>query len=192
MTTQQSDKSGRYSGVAIALHWILALGLTANVVIALTYPLFGDENIRFFIDTHKSIGITLLGFALLRVLWRFTHQPPAYPYQQPALENFLAKATHTFLYALMLLIPISGWMHDSAWKAAPEIKMYWFGFFEWPRISWIMQVEAETKEMLHGLFGGVHEWMSYALYALVALHVIAALKHHFDKENRVRGRGILP
>ena len=83
-------------------------------------------------------------------------------------------------------------MHDSAWKAASEIKMNWFGFFEWPRIAWIMQVEPVAKERLHDLFGSVHEWFTYMLYALVTLHIAAALMHHFSKTNRVRGRGILP
>ena len=106
--------------------------------------------------------------------------------------SFLANATHLFLYTLMLLIPLSGWMHDSAWKAASEIKMNWFGFFEWPRIAWIMQVEPVAKERLHDLFGSVHEWFTYMLYALVTLHIAAALMHHFSKTNRVRGRGILP
>lgn len=185
------NKTGRYTKTAIFLHWLVAGGLSLNILIALTYEWFGDEHIRFFIDAHKSIGISVLGFALIRILWRFSHTPPEYPYQQPTIEKWLAKLTHIFLYLLMLLIPLSGWMHDSAWVAAPEVKMYWFGLFEWPRIATIMQAPAETKEMLHGLFGRLHEAFSIALYLLVSLHIVAALKHHFAKTNRVRGRGIL-
>lgn len=185
------NESTRYTKVAIILHWVVAAGLFINVLLGLLAESFGKENIRFAINTHKSIGITLLGFILLRLLWRLTHKPPAYPYQQPPLERFLAGATHTLLYVVMLLIPLSGWMHDSAWKSAGEIKMYWFGLFEWPRIGWIMDVEPVAKESLHTLFGNLHEWSATALYALVALHVAAALKHHFSKTQRVRGRGIL-
>lgn len=182
----------RYTTTAIFLHWLVALGLIGNVTLGLITDYVGDANIRFVIDTHKSIGVTLLGFVLLRLTWRVTHRPPVYPYQQPKLERILASGTHLLLYFVMLMIPMSGWMHDSAWKAAPEVKMYWFGFFEWPRISAIMQLEPDFKESLHDLFGGMHTWFSYMLYALVSLHIVGALKHHFSATQRVRGRGILP
>jgi cytochrome b561 len=74
---------------------------------------------------------------------------------------------------------LSGWMHDSAWKAAPEIKMYWFGLFEWPRISWIMELEPVLKEQWHEVLGEVHEIMGKILLALFVLHVGGALKHQF-------------
>lgn len=187
-----ANSSTRYTRTAIILHWVVAFGLVVNVVLGLSTDYVGDENIRMVIDTHKSMGITLLGFVLLRLSWRVSHKPPVYPYQQPNLERFLASATHLSLYGLMLLIPLSGWLHDSAWKAASEIKMYWFGLFEWPRIAWVMQVEPEAKERLHDLFGSMHQWFSYMLYGLVALHISAALMHHFSNTQRVRGRGILP
>ncbi|MFT5278071.1 MAG: cytochrome b561 [Granulosicoccus sp.] len=186
------NNSKSYTKVAIILHWLVALGLILNIALALSTDYVGDENIRFVINNHKSIGITLLGFALMRILWRVTHQPPAYPYQQPKLERFAAHGTHLLLYALMLMIPLSGWMHDSAWKLASEIKMYWFGFFEWPRITVIMELEPVLKEQLHSILGGIHTWLSYALYLLVSVHVVAAIMHHYSKTNRVRGRGILP
>jgi cytochrome b561 len=181
-----------YTKIAIILHWIVALGLITNIVLALLIPYVGDGNIRFVIDSHKSIGITLLGFALLRVVWRFTHQPPEYSYIQPKLERLAAHGTHLLLYTLMLMIPISGWMHDSAWKSASEISMYWFGLFEWPRITPIMELEPVLKEHLHDIFGGMHTWFSYALYLFSGIHIAAALMHHYSKKNRVRGRGILP
>ena len=187
--TIQSEN--RYTSTAIVFHWILAVGLFVNVSIALIYPYFGDQYIRLAIDSHKSIGITLFGLGILRLLWRMTHKPPTYPIKQSGLVRRLVKSTHGLLYSLIILIPLSGWMHDSAWKAANEIKMYWFGFFEWPRISWIMEIEAEQKEMLHSLFGGFHEWFSYTLYALVLLHIVGALKHHFSKTERIRGRGMI-
>jgi cytochrome b561 len=182
----------RYTKTAIILHWVIALGLIVNIGLALSIGYVGDENIRFVINNHKSIGVTLLGFALMRIIWRMSHQPPAYPYQQPKLERLAANGTHLLLYALMLMIPLSGWMHDSAWKSASEISMYWFGIFEWPRIDAIMEIEPVFKEQLHDIFGGIHTWLSYTLYSLVSLHIVAALMHHYSKTQRVRGRGMLP
>jgi cytochrome b561 len=57
--------------------------------------------------------------------------------------------------------------------------MYLFGLFEWPRIGWIMNTDPAFKERLHGIFGGIHHWLAYALYALVGLHIAAALKHQW-------------
>lgn len=186
------NNSNSYTKIAIILHWLVALGLILNIALALLIPYVGDENIRFVINNHKSIGITLLGLALLRIVWRFTHQPPEYPYKQPKLERLAAHGTHFLLYILMLMIPLSGWMHDSAWQLAPEINMYWFDLFEWPRIAAIMELEPIFKEQLHDIFGGIHMWLSYALYLLVGIHIAAALMHHYSTTNRVRGRGILP
>ncbi len=183
--------STRYTTTAIVLHWIVAIGIIANVILAWVFEYIPDAHIRLAIDTHKSLGITLLGFALLRLLWRFTHQPPAYPIKQNVLEKFLAKATHAMLYFLMLMLPISGWVHDSAWIAAPEIPMNLFGLFEWPRISYVMELGAEAKKTVHTITGYMHTYFSYALYALVFLHVSAALMHHFSPTKRVRGRGII-
>jgi cytochrome b561 len=186
------NNTNRYTKTAIILHWVVALGLILNIGLALSIGYVEDENIRFVINNHKSIGVTLLGFALMRLIWRMTHQPPAYPYQQPKLERVAATGTHIMLYILILMIPLSGWMHDSAWKSASQIRMYWFGLFEWPRLAVIMELEPVLKEQVHGIFGGIHTWLSYALYSLVGLHVVAAFMHHFSKTNRVRGRGMLP
>lgn len=175
--------ASRYTRTAIALHWVIAVLITLNVALGLFAESFGQDRIRAMIDAHKSIGITVLGLVLMRLLWRATHVPPALPDHYRAWEKFAAKAAHIALYLLMLAMPISGWLHDSAWKAAPEIKMYWFGLFEWPRIGWIMNMEPAAKEMLHGLFGEIHEILAFGLYLLVALHIAAALKHQFvDKE----------
>jgi len=76
-------------------------------------------------------------------------------------------------------MPLTGWAHDSAWKAAPEIPMKLFGVFEWPRIGFIMALPAERKEYLHDVLGTMHEVGGYMLIALVILHLAGALKHQF-------------
>ena len=71
----------------------------------------------------------------------------------------------------------------SAWSAAPRIKMYWFGLFEWPRIGWIMDMAPVAKKAAHAELFAVHQWLGYALYVLFFLHVGGALKHQFiDKQ----------
>lgn len=169
----------KYTRTAIVLHWLMALLIFINLVLAFITEQIPEDRIRLAIDTHKSIGITVLGLVLMRILWRVTHAPPPLPESTPRWERRAASSAHLLFYALMLALPITGWMHDSAWKAAPEVKMHWFGLFEWPRIGWIMEMEPAAKQQLHGQLGAVHEWFGFALIGLWVLHVGAALKHQF-------------
>lgn len=174
----------RYTRVAMLLHWLIAVLVITNVILSLITEQVPESRIRLLIDTHKSIGITVLGLMVLRLLWRASHAPPALPDEYPRWERRLALAAHAAFYVLLFTLPISGWMHDSAWKAAPEIPMHWFGLFEWPRIGWIMQLEPGLKLRVHGAIGQLHYWSGYLLAALVGLHVAAALKHQFRDRQR--------
>lgn len=173
----------KYTPVAIVLHWMIALLIIANVGLGLSIDHVADENVRFVIDTHKSIGITVLGLAIMRLLWRATHRPPPLPAHYPQWEKLSAHLAHAILYLLIFALPISGWMHDSAWKDADTHPMTLFGLAPWPRIAWIMHVEPVAKEALHDTFGWVHKRFGCVLYLLFTLHIAGALKHQFfDKE----------
>jgi len=177
----------RYTKPAIILHWVIAVLMVLNVILGLSAENVRDEWVRPIVDTHKSIGITLLGLAILRLLWRATHEPPAMPQGYGRLERVAAHLAHWALYGVMFLLPLSGWMHDSAWKDAATHPMQYFGLFEWPRIGWIMAIEPLSKEGLHDLFGAVHLWLGNLLYVLFALHVLGALKHQIlDREKELQ------
>jgi cytochrome b561 len=125
----------------------------------------------------------VLGLVILRILWRASHRPPAFPAQYSPWERLSAHGVHYALYALMLALPLSGWLHDSAWRDAATHPMHLFGLFEWPRLPFIMTLPAGLKEELHTRFGELHTWLGYGLYGLFALHVGGALKHQwFDRE----------
>lgn len=176
----------RYSGVAILLHWLIAAGIVANVALAWIWPRLADEQVRPAIDTHKSIGITLLGLAIMRLLWRWTHRPPAMPDNYRRWEVRAAHATHWLLYALMFAMPLSGWIMDSAYKDAASHPMFLFGLFEWPRIGPILHLPSATRDAVHDGFAAVHTYASWLLYALFALHVGGALKHELDGHRELR------
>ena len=169
----------RYTATAMVLHWLIAVLIAVNIGLILSVDWLPESAVRPVIDTHKSVGITVLGLVLMRLIWRATHRPPPLPSAYPRWERLSAHAAHIALYGLILAMPLSGWMHDSAWKAAGEIPMYLFGLVPWPRIGWIMQLEPALKERMHDVFGGIHVLLSYLLYALVALHIGAALKHQW-------------
>ncbi len=173
------ENISKYSGVAVFLHWVVGILIIANIALGLGHELVPEDEVRFVIDTHKSIGITVLGLAIMRLLWRITHTPPALPTTFQRWEAKLSHATHWLLYILIFALPISGWMHDSAWKAAAEHPMRLFNLFEWPRISAIMNIEPVRKEQLHDSFGAFHTIAGYVLIGLVLLHILGALKHQF-------------
>lgn len=167
----------RYTRVAIVLHWLMAALILGNIVLIWVVERLPEAHIRLAIDTHKSVGILVLGLFALRLLWRLGHRPPASPAGMGAVEQRLAQAGHVLFYVLIFAMPFSGWLHDSAWRSAAEFPMRLFGLFEWPRIGWIMAMEPFQKQQLHHLFGEVHEWLANIFYVLFALHVLAALKH---------------
>ncbi len=175
--------ANRYTRTAMVLHWVIAVLIIGNVLLVWTVDWFPDTLVRPAIDTHKSIGITVLGLVLLRILWRLSHTPPAMPASYPKVERAGAHAAHLLLYGLILGLPISGWIHDSAFKDAAKYPLYLFGLVPWPRIAPIMALDPATKEHVHSVWFQIHSTLAYILYALLALHVLGALKHQFiDKE----------
>lgn len=183
----------RYTRVAILIHWTIALLILANVVLGLSAAwlppsALSDVQARVVVDTHKSIGITVLGLVIVRVLWRLTHRPPPLPTEFPGWEKAAAHFAHILLYVLILALPLSGWMHDSAWSAAASHPIYLFGLVPWPRIGFLMHLDPALKDQLHTQLGTLHTACSYALYAVLTLHVLGALKHQWIDRHPVIGR----
>lgn len=168
----------RYSSVAIALHWLIALIIVGNLTAGLLLDTFfnsADPRMKaagsVIIGLHKSFGLTVIVLTVLLLLWRLTHVAPPLPDKMTPFERLLAKTTHGSLYALMLLLPLSGWAMVSAnLKRSP---LQYFGAFDVPFLP-----VAQTKAF-GGLTHDAHVWFGYAMIALIALHVVAALKHHY-------------
>jgi cytochrome b561 len=176
----------RYSLTAIWLHWLIACLIVANTAIALSANYWPDEWVRPVIDTHKSIGITVLGLVIMRILWRATHPPPPLPSTYRRWERAVSHGAHGLLYLLILALPLTGWMHDSAWKEGPTHPVRLFWLVPWPRIAFVAGLEPELKERMHELFFTMHATCACALYALLALHIAGALRHEFvDREREL-------
>ena len=126
---------------------------------------------------HKSLGITLLLLVLLRLAWRIGHRAPPPPPGSGRWEIRAAWLSHLGLYLLMIALPLSGWL--SASTSIVPWKLWWL--IPWPDI-------AAPNQALHEIAEEVHEVMVKLLIALLALHVAAALRHHFLKRNDVLRR----
>jgi cytochrome b561 len=182
------ESYSRYTRTAVLLHWLIAVLIIGNVLLAWVTEGLPDPMVRPAVDLPKSIGLTVLGLALLRVLWRWTHKPPPLPDSYPRLERLGAHTAHLLLYGLMLALPISGWIHDSAFKDAAQHPLTLFWTVPWFRIGAIQALPPEVKEPFHSAWFQIHTALGYALYGLLALHVLGALKHEFVNRQPEFGR----
>lgn len=159
----------RYTDVAIALHWLLALSLLASFCVGLYMAdlKLSPTRIRLF-NWHKWAGISILVLSAFRLAWRLTHRPPAEPAYLPAWQKRLAGAVHQLLYLLFFLVPIAGWAHSSA----AGFPVVWFGIIHLPDLVGVDKQLAET-------LGDVHSALAFTLGGLVVLHVAGALQHRF-------------
>lgn len=173
----------KYTRTAVILHWLIAVFIGINILLAITNGYFSDATARRMIDLHKSLGITVILLFAARLAWRLTHTPPPLPATYKPWETKAAHAAHIALYTLIIAMPITGWIHDSAWSAAASHPLYLFWVIPFFRLGFITSLDAATKHQIHSLFGDIHTYLSYALYAVLAAHILGALKHQFiDKE----------
>jgi len=171
----------------MVLHWLIALCILCNVILGIGANYAPDAWVRPIINLHKSIGITVLFLVLARIVWRLTHTPPALPDNYPPLERITAHIVHFLLYALILALPVSGWIHDSAFASAAQHPLILFGVIPWFRLGFITSVAPVAKEHIHSLFGMIHTYLGYALYGVFALHILGAFKHQFfDRDPEIQ------
>ncbi|MGY5776324.1 cytochrome b/b6 domain-containing protein [Rhizobium sp. LEGMi135b] len=203
-TPARSSRSGgkRYGAIAIALHWAIAVLVISMIpmgwwmVRAIDNSGTRQAAYQMF-QIHKSLGFAILALTLLRIVWRLTHPVPALPPGMKGWERLLARATHAAFYALLLAIPLTGWIYVSAgWAIGTDrplmVATSWFGLFTVPHLPGVEGL----REVAFGAMGA-HAYMAYGGAVLIGLHVAAALKHQFmDKDGVLaqmlpflRGRG---
>jgi cytochrome b561 len=174
----------RYTLTAVSLHWVIAFLIFCNIALGLIGVNWASPAWeRPMLDLHKSIGLTVLALVFVRLFWRLTHRPPALPAQYPKLEAFAAHAAHYALYVLIFALPLTGWIHDSAWSAATSHPFHLYWVIPFFRLGFITGLDPATKDYVHTLFGNLHTWLGYALYVVLAAHILGALKHQLiDRE----------
>ena len=167
----------RYDRLATVLHWTIALLVAANLLLALGFENLDGEARGRLIRIHKSLGVTILALALLRLLWRLARPAPALPAGFGPATRRWARTVHAVLLWLPLILALSGWAMISADEGAYRTLV--FGWFEWPKIAPLTTAPAGVREGLHAILGAAHLSLALALVVLVAGHAGAALKHQF-------------
>jgi cytochrome b561 len=168
-----------YTKVAMLLHWVMAVLILLNLSVGFFMESFANpspqrNNVIFY---HASIGILILTLALIRLGWRLTHRPPPLPESISRTQRAAAHGLHWTLYVLLLVQPISGYVH----RMAGAHPVSFFGLFNLP-------VLIGKNEALRLLTDTIHDGGAIILAVLVAGHIAAALKHRYIEGDAVMQR----
>jgi cytochrome b561 len=176
----------RYTMVAIILHWVMALGILAlaGTGLAMTHLELDPLNLFQIYQLHKSIGVTVLLAALLRIAWRLFNRPPALPSSMTRLARMAAEGSHFLLYVFLVALPLTGWALVSA--SVLDIPTVLYGVVPWPHLPVLSDLD--NKKPVEDALKLVHAYGAWALIALVAAHAGAALHHHFIAKDDVLRR----
>lgn len=190
--------TSRYTKTAILLHWLIALCIFGMFALGwfmsdipkeaakqTAFDLFNwgvytwnvPEAISprsFYFNVHKSIGVSIIGLVIIRILWRITHKPPAMLASYKVWERKLATSAHHLLYLLMVAMPVSGLIMATYSKYGVK----WFG------MPFIKGLDNEAMRLA---FKNVHGIIGFILLAIVAVHILGALKHKIvDKDDTMK------
>ncbi|WP_025661544.1 cytochrome b [Rhizobium sp. IBUN] len=169
-----TDVKTHFSAVQRLLHWLMAIGILAMLFIGVAMvSTIGRQYVPLLI-AHKTLGIAILVLALVRLLVRFVSGAPALPADLPEPMRLAAHLSHVGLYALMIGMPLIGWAMMSA--AAYPIVL--FGGFRLPPIL-------PQSASLHTMLWSAHFYLAFAFFALVMVHLAAALFHGLVRRDGV-------
>lgn len=172
-TPQAESTAIRYDNGAIAFHWIMVVLIVAVGVLGLLHDSWPKGTQAFWINIHALTGLLVWVLVMARLWWRITHRPPALPPESGELSRRLSYPVHLLLYLLIFVIPVLG-IVTFIWHG----RVFDFGLFKVdPGIHRERAIFHPTEE--------IHGYLAYALFALIGVHVLAALWQHFFRHNRI-------
>lgn len=175
--------ASRYSSVAIILHWSIAALITAQMLMGWRMSGAEGPGRASILGFHQGVGILILVLTAMRVAWRFRKAPP------PAMpgdrnEQLIAKTVHGAFYALLLVLPLTGWALSSLQSSALSL----FGVIPWPSLPFLSALAPATQDAAAEGLDGAHGLLAWLMLGLLAAHVAGALKHHFIDKTAVLAR----
>jgi cytochrome b561 len=196
--TLNLTSSTRYTTVAIALHWVLAILVLSLIPVgwwmgdAILEKATRAQALQVF-PLHKAAGMTVLALTVFRLIWRLTHKAPPLPQRMAPWERFAARATHWLFYGLLLAMPLTGWIYSSAgyseaFRTFINVPVTWFGLFTIPEFPAVSSQPDETRKAIGLTAVAIHSKLAWVMLALAGLHVAAALKHQFVNKDDVLSR----
>ncbi len=179
-------RAGRYKAGAQAFHWITALLMFAVIPLGWIFAEFKTKNGAFeapipgtpgdYASLHKTIGLLIFAIVAARIVFRAVNPPPALPGRMPGWEKGLSVASHWLLYAILIVMPVSGYIMSSAGDRPISI----LGLFDFPKLPVSKAVGGNAKD--------IHIYVQFAVYALIALHVLATAWHLMVRRDAILDR----
>ncbi len=174
---QWKNSVERYGVVARTLHWVIGIGILCMLVMGLIMTDMANSPLKFKIfSIHKATGITILFLAVLRLIWKLINWNLPRDLKHPWYEEAAATFVHWGFYALMIGMPLTGWILTGAANST----INWFGLFPVPNIA---QPDPDLKHAM----AYAHGTIANIIWVFIALHVLGALKHVvIDKDSTLR------
>jgi cytochrome b561 len=175
----------RYNGASMAFHWTMAVLIVVVGVLGLLHDSWPKQTQSLWINLHAILGLSVWVLIVARFWWRSRHSPPELPSEAGELSRRLSYPVHLLLYALIFVIPLVG-IVTFIWHG----RVFDFGLF---RVDFGVR---SNRAIFHPT-EDIHGYLAYVLFALVGIHALAALWHHFVRRDGVllrmwpalRGRG---
>ncbi len=168
-----ADDETTYGGLAIFFHWIMAALIVVVGTLGLLHDSWPRESQARWINIHALLGLATAVLLIVRLAWRLSHRPPDLP---PDIGEFSRRTScpvHLLMYGLLLVIPVFG-IITFIWHG----RVFDFGLFR-------IDPQVHSNRAIFHPTEDIHGYLAYALFALIGLHVLAALWHHFIRHDRV-------
>jgi cytochrome b561 len=167
-----------WGALSKTLHWLIVLMILAQWYLGLHALSLGNSPAKIGVFAlHKSIGMTVLMLAIVRLVWRWLNPVPSLDGLAKPWERRLAHLSHVLLYGLIFAMPLTGWLMSSA----RNFPVSWFKLFQWPDL-------VQPDEALFHQLQWLHKHLFITLVVVAALHILGALKHHFIDRNELLKR----
>jgi cytochrome b561 len=164
----------RFTVLQRLLHWTMAAAILTMLFVGVFMVSTVTPTYLTLVSAHKSLGFIILVLALVRLVVRLRSGAPPLPPDLPAPMRLGAQLSHYVLYALMIAMPLIGW----AMLSAADYPAVVLGGFTLPRI-------VPQGEGLHALLWNAHRALAYAFFAVILLHLAAALFHALVRRDGV-------
>jgi cytochrome b561 len=170
-----AEVRAKHPALIVSLHWGSLIAILVSVAVMFARDAIEDTSMRqFLLQAHRQLGLVVLAVVWIRIMARLTRRLADHSNGMSALMRLAAQAAHVLLYGLLIALPVVGW----ALTSAHDIPLSFLGVIHLPKL---VAADSELADTL----SDYHVWLAWGLLAAVAIHVAAALWHHFIRRDAV-------
>lgn len=165
-----------YGSIAKIFHWLIFFLIFGMIIFGYSLENISKETQAMAYNLHKLIGLSILCLMLLRIIWALFNPKPLIPLNTRLWERIAERLVHYLLYALVVAMPLVGWVGSSAGGHPPHLG------------NILIRFPITEDKALAKMFMNLHNSIAILLIILISIHVLAALYHHFIRKDDVLKR----